>query len=389
MAIEKIMADILSSRPELSREELLKRLEKDRKRTAGLISNETLLRMIAAEFEVAVPKGEDVSFAVSIKDLVPSLNNVSVTGRVVAVLPPRALKGRANGKFVSLFVADQSGVLRVVLWNSKVSLVESDEVKVGRITRFSGGYTKEARDGGVELHVGGRSHVEVDPKGVDAKGYPTISKFSTKIGKIVHGCEKRKVNVVGTVMELFPASTFQRQDSSSGKVMRFVIADETGEMPLVLWNEKADALEKTLRKGAKLQIVDARVRKGRNGLVEIHVDSGAHAEILVSESEFSKIADLREGAIHINIEGLVVTKPMIRDVRTSKGDTVRLAVFELRDDTSRIWVSAWGDKVNAVNGLKLGDSIAVKNGYVRKGFGDQLEVSTRTGTSIVVSPKNN
>jgi hypothetical protein len=33
--------------------------------------------------------------------------------------------------------------------------------------------------------------------------------------------------------------------------------------------------------------------------------------------------------------------------------------------------------------LKVGDRVLIKNAYVRRGFGDQLELSTGNATSIV------
>jgi len=119
--------------------------------------------------------------------------------------------------------------------------------------------------------------------------------------------------------------------------------------------------------------------------LEIHVDAETYVETLTSEEEFLKIANLREGLSRVNVEGTVVTKPMLRDVKTSKGEFVKLAVFELKDETGRTWVSAWRTHVDSVKDLKVGDKIIIKNAYVKKGFGDQLELSTRNTTSIVKS----
>ena len=388
MTIEKIIEEILSKNPLLSKEQVLGRLEKERRKTAGLISDEILLRMVAADFGVALPKDETLALTVSFKDLVPGLNNISATGRIIAILPPRTFKGRRNGKFASLLVADQSSVLRVVLWNDKVDLVERDEVKAGQIICVSHGYTREARDSSVELHVGEKGKVEINPENVQEKEYPTISKFTTKISKITQAGKNGKVNVVGMVREVFPASTFERQDFSSGKVMHFVVADETGELAVVAWNEKAEALEKTLKNGARVQIANARMKKTANGSMEVHVDSGTYAEVLAPESEFSRIADLKEGAAYVNVEGQVVTKPMLREVVTSKGETVRLAVFELRDTSGSAWVSAWREWVDVVKDLRVEDRVVIRDGYVKKGFGDQLEVTTRSKTCIILPSEN-
>ena len=382
MSAEKIIEQILSRRPEISRKEILEKLEMERRKTGSFISDAVLLRMIAAEFSVEIPQDKALTPTLSIVDLIPSLNDVTLIGRVVAAFPPKAFKGNRSGKVASLLVADQSGILRVVLWNDKTSLMQSGEIKVGQIIRFSHGYTKEDRSGRVELHIGEKSEIEINPQHVEAKDYPTIGKFTIKIGNIGQTLRNKKVNIIGTVKELFSASTFQRQDSSVGKVMRFVVAEETSEILVVVWNEKVDELEKTLREGVRLRIVNAKVKKGIGGSLEIHVNAETCVETLAPEEEFLKIANLREGSNLVNVEGTVVTKPMLRDVKTSKEELVKLAVFELKDETGRTWVSAWRMHVDSVKDLKVGDKIIIKNAYVKKGFGDQLELSTRDTTSI-------
>ena len=384
MSTEKIIDQILSRRPEISREDIVERLEKERRKTGGFISDETLLWMIAADFSVEIPHDKALTPTLSIRDLIPSLNDVTLVGRVVAVFPPKAFKGNRSGKVASLLVADQSSILRVVLWDDKTNFIESGEIKVGQIIRFSHGYTKEDRSGRVELHIGEKSEIEINPQDVEAKDYPTIGKFTIKIGEMTQAHKNKRLSIKGTVKELFSASTFKRQDSSSGKVMRFVLVDETGEIPVVVWNEKVDELEKMLRRGVELRIVNAKVKKAMSESLEIHVDAGTYVETLIPEEEFLKIADLREGSNSVNVEGEVVTKPILRDVKTSKGELVKLVTFELKDETGRTWVSAWRERAEIVKNLKAGDKIVIKNAYVRRGFAEQLEVSTRDATSIIV-----
>jgi len=383
MSTEAIIEQILSRHPEISRDEILERLEKEKRKTGGFISEVTLLRMIAAEFGVEIPQDEALTPTLSIGDLVPSLSDVSVVGRVVAVFPPKTFKGNKGGKVASLLIADKNNILRVILWNDKTCLIESGVVKVGQIMRFSHGYTREESIGRVELHIGDKGETEINPRDVDAKDFPTIDKFATKIGEITQAYKNKKVNVAGTVKDLFSTSTFKRRDSSCGKVMRFILTDETGAIPVVVWNEKVDELEKTLKRGVGLQIVNARVKKALDEGLEIHVDAGTYVGALAPTEEFLKIANLEEGLGRVNVEGEVVTKPMLREVKTSRGETVRVAVFELKDETGRIWVSAWRKHADTAGNLKAGDKILVRNAFVKKGFGDQPELSTRSTTSII------
>ena len=382
MMAEELIKQILSKHPEISREEILKRLEKEKRKTGGFISDGALLRMIAAEFGVEIPQDETLAPTLSMRDLVPSLGDVTVVGRIVAVFPPKTFDGNRSGKFASLFVTDKSDILRVVLWNDKANFIESGEVKVGQIVRFSHGYTREDRSGRVEFHVGNKGEMEVNPKDVEAEDYPTINKFATRIGEITQAHKNRRVNVIGVVKELFSASTFRRRDSSSGKVMRFMLADGTGEISVVIWNEKVDELEKILKKGIRLQVVNAKVKNALSEGLEIHVDAGTYVETPAPAEEFLKIVDLKEGLNRVNVEGEVVTKSVVRDVKTSKGEIVKLTVFELKDETGRIWVSAWRKHAETAGTLNVGDKAIIKNAYVKRGFGDQPELSTRNTTSI-------
>jgi replication factor A1 len=315
--------------------------------------------------------------------LISGLNNVTVVGRVVAVFSPRAFRGVRSGKFASLLIADKSGILRIVLWNDKADLIESGKLKVGQIVRFSHGYTREDCTGKIELHIGERCEVGINPHDVEAKDFPTISKFTTKIGELTHATRNKKVNVTGTVKELFAVSDFERQDLSSGRVMRFVLADDPGEIAVVVWNEKVDELEKLLKVGVRLQIVNAKVKKAMGEGLEIHVDAMTYVGTVPPAERLMKIADLKEGGSDVDVEGEVATKPLIRDVRTSKQELLKLATFELKDETGRIWVSAWRNHAESAKNLKVGDKVIIEDAYVKRGFGDQLELATRNATSIV------
>jgi len=276
MTAEEIIQQILAKHPEVSRDQILENLEAEKSKTGGLIADETLLRLIAARYGVEILK-DRVHRKLSISHLVPGLNDVTITGRVVAVYPPRTFEGERSGKFASLMIADKDATLRVILWNDKVEVIEAGELKAGQIVRFSHGYTREDREGKAELHLGNRSQIEVEPKNIKADEYSSISKFATRISEITKAY--KNIHLTGTVKEVFPASTFTRSDMSTGTVMRFRLVDETGEIPVVVWNEKAEELEKALELNANLQLVNAKVKENANGELEVHVDSYTYVEV--------------------------------------------------------------------------------------------------------------
>ena len=276
MTAEDLIQQILAKHPEVSRYQILENLEAEKNKTAGFIADETLLRLIAAKYGVEISKHRAIR-KLSISHLVAGLNDVTVTGRVVVVYPPRTFEGKRSGKVANLMIADKDATLRVVLWNDKVDLVESGGLKAGQVVCFSHGYTREDREGKVELHLGDKSQIEVEPENLKADEYPSLSKFATKINEIT--AAHCNIHLAGTVKEVFPASTFTRSDMSTGTVMRLKLADETGEILVVIWNEKAEELEKSLKVNAGLKLVNAKVKENGSGGFEVHVNSYTYVEV--------------------------------------------------------------------------------------------------------------
>jgi ssDNA-binding replication factor A large subunit len=277
MTPDQIIQQILQKHPETSREQIFDALAAERKRTGGLIADATLLRLVAAKYGIETPNAKANSRELPISRLIAGLNDVTIAGRIVAVFPSRTFEGKKSGKYASLIVAGKDSVLRVMLWNDQVAPVESGELKAGQVARFVHGYTREDRGGRVELHMGSKSAIQIEPEDVNSEDYPDIGRFVTKIRDIAE--TQNGIHLAGRVKTVFPSSTFTRSDDSAGTVLRFTLVDDTGEVAVVAWNEKAEELEKTLAVDAAVQLVNARVKAAQNGGFEVHVDLSTFAKV--------------------------------------------------------------------------------------------------------------
>jgi ssDNA-binding replication factor A large subunit len=278
MTTQDIIQKILAKTPELTSEQLAEKVQAEKTRNGGLLSDETILRLLAARYGVEVQhNGINNNGILSTCRLLGGLNDVTVAGRLIAVFPVRTFEGEKPGKFATLMLVDNDGILRAVLWNKKAELIEQGELKAGQAVRLLHGYTREDRYGKVELHLGERSQIEVDPP-EKACEYPGLDKFATKIGALDKN--SGTVNLCGKVKQVLGSSTFQRSDATEGTLLRFVLADDSGEVTAVAWNEKASELEKTLKANTSLQLVNARVKEGLKGGFEVHVDSNTFTESL-------------------------------------------------------------------------------------------------------------
>jgi ssDNA-binding replication factor A large subunit len=380
---ETLIQQILSKRPTIERQQILDRLAATRDMTGGLIADESLLRMIAAELGVEVAN-EDGSFKhrLSLGHLVTGLNNVTVTGRVVAVYPVRTFEGAKPGKFGSITIVDNDGVLRVVLWNEKANFLESGELKIGQIVKLVHGYTKADRFGVPELHIGERSQIEFNPQNVKEEDYPSIGKFATKISQITP--EQKSVNIDGKITDVFNSSTFTRSDQTAGKVLRLKVSDDSGEVVAIFWNEKAEEVEPKAKRGTQIQIVNARIKLNPNDQdqVELHVDSSAYVTVSEAPKRLLKISALTSELSEVDVEGEVATLPVCREVKTSKGDMVKLTSFDLRDETGAIRVTAWREHAETACSFFMGEKISLENVYAKVGYNGKLELSTRTATLL-------
>jgi ssDNA-binding replication factor A large subunit len=279
MSDDAIIQAILSKCPEVTEEQVLEALEIEKSKTGGLIADETLLRLIAARYGVEISRETVADCRLLINHLVPSLNRVTVSGRIVAVYPAKTFEGKLSGKYASLMIADKEGILRVMLWNSKADLVESGMAKAGQVARFSRGYTREDRDGKTELHISEKGEVEVNPEDLEEEDYPFIDRFTIAIKDIT--LPQQGIHLIGKVKAVFPSSTFTRQDNSVGKVLRFTITDKTGDVVVVAWNEKAEKLEASLRSEDEVRLVNAKIKTASNGGFEVHVDESTYVEVSV------------------------------------------------------------------------------------------------------------
>ncbi|MFC5277485.1 single-stranded DNA binding protein [Halorubrum rubrum] len=165
-----------------------------------------------------------------VEDLTLGASDVDLVGKVLDTDTIRTFDrdDGSEGRVANLTVGDETGRVRVTLWDDKADLVE--EFASGEVVEVGDGYVRE-RDGDLELHVGDRGTVEAVDE--DVEYVPE----TTDIAELEIG---ETVDVAGGVIETDPKRTFDRDDGSEGQVRNVRIKDDTGEIRVALWGEKAD-----------------------------------------------------------------------------------------------------------------------------------------------------
>lgn len=162
MSLDEIVERILASNSNLKRNQILEMIEKKKRGAEEFLTDETAARIVASELGLESKK-KPLRLEIQIQDLVSGLNDVTVTGKIVALYPTKTFTRRdwTEGKLASLLISDNNETLRVVLWDNKVDLVERNKLQREQTIRVLHGYVREGWGGGLELHVGRRGNIEV------------------------------------------------------------------------------------------------------------------------------------------------------------------------------------------------------------------------------------
>lgn len=137
-----------------------------------------------------------------------------------------------------------------------------------------------------------------------------------KINELLEGM--RKVNVTGKVIRLFPVRTFSR-NGKDNKVANIMIADETSNIKVVLWDVNHIGLieNNKIEEGTVIEILNGSMREN-----EIHLGS------------FSEVKVLNEDLKNVIIDKLSKEKEII-DIKNS--DNVKLRAFIMQSFEPRFF----------------------------------------------------
>ncbi|MFQ6075301.1 MAG: hypothetical protein ACE5Z5_04080 [Candidatus Bathyarchaeia archaeon] len=202
--------------------------------------------------------------------------------------------------------------------------------------------------------------------------------------------------LTGRVLLVYPIQTFARSNGSQGRVARLVVADGTGVLNVVLWDERADVVaEEKISQGQIVRILHGYVRAGLDGGPELNV--GFRGDVVVAPSDvsdgdyprverfFKKIGELEEGDRNVNLMGVVARVSPISTFRRPDGRPGKVMRVRLVDETGRIGAVFWNERVDEVEGVKRGDFLRTMGARAKKGLrgGVELHVERRSQVKIL------
>lgn len=232
----------------ISREDFLKRIEEKVENMGGLCDEAMAAMLVANELGFSDAGRENLK----IENITPETGPVNFIARVVSVFDVKEFTRNDGtiGRVGNLIVGDETGKLKLTLWDNMADLIKAGKVKVGQTIQISG-YAKQGYSG-VEVNIGNNGVLTESEEEVD------VAASSQKIKDIKDGMGD--LNLTGKVLEISEIRTFQRKDGSGGKVGNLLIGDETGTLRVTLWDEKTDFLNQ-LEYGDTVELINAYARE--------------------------------------------------------------------------------------------------------------------------------
>jgi len=172
----------------------------------------------------------DIGDGATIDALTLGQSDVTVRGLVLGTEDVRTFDrdDGSEGRVSNLTLGDETGRIRVTMWDEQAD--RATELEAGSAVEIVDGYVRE-RDGSLELHVGDRGAIDEIEEDVAFEPNAT-SIEDAEIGTTI--------DIAGVVRSTDPKRTFDRDDGSEGQVRNIRIQDDTDDIRVALWGEKAD-----------------------------------------------------------------------------------------------------------------------------------------------------
>ncbi|WP_458404947.1 OB-fold nucleic acid binding domain-containing protein [Methanobrevibacter sp.] len=217
---------------------------------------------------------------------------IDIVGRILSLDDIREFQRDTGeiGQVRSAMFADESGKVRLSFWNEKVQ----GAYEVGEAYRIENARTRLGMYS-VDLNVGGGSRIiKLSEEEASAMFIPKLETLEKALYDHisiddVDEDENDKI-IIGRVIEIFEPRTFERDDGE-GQVRNIEIADDSGSIIVVLWNDDAN---KEFELGQAIKVQNPRFRfNDRTNRVDANISS-ATTILDPSESELEKLPSFDE-----------------------------------------------------------------------------------------------
>jgi len=365
----------------ISRQDFLQRIQ-DKVEGMGGLCDEPMAAMLVANELGFSDVGRD---CVKIENITSESGQVNFIAKVISVFDVKEFTRNDGtvGRVGNVIVGDETGKIRLTLWDNMADIIKAGKIKVGQTYQISG-YSKQGYSG-MEVNIGNNGVL------AECDDEINVAANNQKIKDIKDGMGN--LNLTGKVLEISEVRTFQRKDGNSGKVGNLLIGDSTGKIRVTLWDEKTEFLDE-IEYGDTVELLNAYARENAfTQKVEIQIGSRGiirkTEKQIEYEEEFTPIADIEDNMNDINISGRVLDISEVRTFEKKDESVGRVGNILIGDSTGKIRLALWDEKTDFLDEIDFDETIEILHAYSRQNaFSQQIELNMGSRGIIQKTEKN-
>jgi ssDNA-binding replication factor A large subunit len=242
MRVEELLQE-LEKKSGLSREELMKRIDKKISELDNLITVEGAIYLVARDLGIELPSERR---RVTISSILPGMKRVNLIGRVFKISRIVEFGVGNKGRVVNLFVGDSTGYVKIPLWNDQVDFIDQKKVKIGSLVQVINGFAREGIFGETEVSLGKFGLLKVlnaeDPEIPSAE--ELSQKFSSFEKVKIKDIRPGNFEITGFIVKVFKASYVYNSNGEKAMVIPTLIDDGTGDIRVSFFKELAETLSR-------------------------------------------------------------------------------------------------------------------------------------------------
>jgi len=269
ISIEEILIKI-EKETNTSREELLEKISRKQKSLSGLVSLEGAAHLVAKDLGLDLL--EKMERRLEMKNVMSGMKNVNVIGRVFRISNINEFKrsNGSSGRVANIYLGDNTGHLRLALWDKQVSVVEDGLVKLGGIVQVINALARENVFGDIEISIGKYGSIKPFEENIDLPSMEELNDRLTSGPRTISikNITKGVFEIKGTIVQVFKSnfifnvcpicgnkveevegkfecSEHKKVVPSPALVISAVIDDGTSNMRVVFFRELAEKMLST------------------------------------------------------------------------------------------------------------------------------------------------
>ncbi len=218
MSLEEIIQKIKEFSG-MSEEEIKRKIREKQRELYGLVSPEGAAHILARELGIEVVKKEYVK----ISEIKPGMYNFNLKVRVSKIFTREFEKNGVKKKVANIFVVDETGEIRLCLWNEQIDMFS---LKEGDVVEISGAYSRKNVFGETEIRLGMYGDIKLLP---DDPSLPKSGKeyISSTINKFEPG---KRYKVRAAIVYVFDTNIFYEVCPECGVIIKDSMCQIHGEV---------------------------------------------------------------------------------------------------------------------------------------------------------------